>query len=178
MGLDCLFNNNSWITRHFGINYFRDVVCTHNISTDQNWTFNVPLLRTLYLCSFRNWSSVGSHDNSVCTEARFGGLDLRGIVFRFSGGTIDSFLFSRTSRQTPDLIQPSLQWTRGAFSLGLKRPDRQADHSPFSAEVKNLRSCTSTSPHALIERCLLKHCVLTTSLWRHMLIWRCKSLHS
>jgi len=96
-------------------------------------------------------------------------------VFRFSGERIDSFLFSRTPRQTPDLILPSLRWIRGAFSLGVKRLDRQAEHSPFSAEVKNWRSCTSTSPHALIEWCLLKRCVLNDALWRHMLIWGCKS---
>jgi hypothetical protein len=33
--------------------------------------------------------------------------------------------------------QPPIQWVPGAFSLGIKRPGREADHSPpSSAEVK------------------------------------------
>jgi hypothetical protein len=33
--------------------------------------------------------------------------------------------------------QPPIQWVPGAFSLGVKRPGREADHSPpFSAEIK------------------------------------------
>jgi hypothetical protein len=35
-------------------------------------------------------------------------------------------------------IQPPTQWVRGALSVGVKRPRREADHSPPSnAEVKN-----------------------------------------
>jgi len=34
--------------------------------------------------------------------------------------------------------QPPIQWVQGALSLGVKRPWREADHSPSSnAEVKN-----------------------------------------
>jgi hypothetical protein len=45
-------------------------------------------------------------------------------------------------------IQPSIQWVQGAFSLGVKRPGREADHSPplSSAEVKSAWSYTSTPP--------------------------------
>jgi hypothetical protein len=33
---------------------------------------------------------------------------------------------------------PSVQWAPGPLSLGIMRPDREADHSPpSSAEVKN-----------------------------------------
>jgi hypothetical protein len=33
--------------------------------------------------------------------------------------------------------QPPIQWIQGALSLGVKRPGREADHSPpSSAEVK------------------------------------------
>jgi hypothetical protein len=36
------------------------------------------------------------------------------------------------------LTQPPNQWVPAAFSQGVKRPDREADHSPpSSAEVKN-----------------------------------------
>jgi hypothetical protein len=45
----------------------------------------------------------------------------------------------------------------GAFSLGVKRLGREADHSPpFSAEVKNACSCTSTPQYALMAWCLVK----------------------
>jgi hypothetical protein len=46
--------------------------------------------------------------------------------------------------------QPPLQWVPGALSLGVKRPECEADHSPpSSAEVKNVRSYTSTPPISL-----------------------------
>jgi hypothetical protein len=39
------------------------------------------------------------------------------------------------------------QWVPGALSLGIKRPGREADHSPpSSSEVKNVWSYTSTPP--------------------------------
>jgi hypothetical protein len=35
--------------------------------------------------------------------------------------------------------QPPIQWVSGAFSPGVKRPGREADHSPpASAEVKKM----------------------------------------
>jgi len=40
-----------------------------------------------------------------------------------------------------------MQWIPGALSLGIKRPERAADHSPpSSAEVQNAWSYTSTPP--------------------------------
>jgi hypothetical protein len=43
--------------------------------------------------------------------------------------------------------QPPIQWVTGALSLGVRRPGREAYHSPpSSAEVKNGWSCTSTPP--------------------------------
>jgi hypothetical protein len=45
---------------------------------------------------------------------------------------------------------PPIQWVPGALSLGVKRPKREADHSPpSSAEVKNAWSYTSTPPFRL-----------------------------
>jgi hypothetical protein len=47
------------------------------------------------------------------------------------------FLFTTTSRIALGPTQPPIQWVRGALSLGVKRSEREADHSPqFSAEVK------------------------------------------
>jgi len=43
--------------------------------------------------------------------------------------------------------QPPVQWLPRTLTTGVKRPRREADHSPpSSAEVKNERSYTSTYP--------------------------------
>jgi hypothetical protein len=43
--------------------------------------------------------------------------------------------------------QPPIQWVPGALCLQVKRPGREADHSPpSSAEVKNAWSYSSTPP--------------------------------
>jgi hypothetical protein len=47
------------------------------------------------------------------------------------------FLFTTVSRMALRPTQPPIQWVPGALSLGLKRPEREADHSPpSSTEVK------------------------------------------
>jgi hypothetical protein len=57
------------------------------------------------------------------------------------------FLFTTVSRTALGPTQPHNQWVPEALSLGVKRPRREADHSPsFSAEVKNEWSYTFTSP--------------------------------
>jgi hypothetical protein len=56
------------------------------------------------------------------------------------------FLFTTVSRMALGLTQP-IQWVPGALSLGVKRPEREADHSPpSSAKVRNAWSYTSTPP--------------------------------
>jgi hypothetical protein len=56
------------------------------------------------------------------------------------------------------LTQPRIQWVPGALSLQVKRPGREADHSPpSSAEVKNALSYTSTSQYVFLAWCLVKH---------------------
>jgi hypothetical protein len=43
------------------------------------------------------------------------------------------------SRTALGLTQPPFQWVPGALSLGVKRPGREADHSPpSSAEVEDM----------------------------------------
>jgi hypothetical protein len=42
------------------------------------------------------------------------------------------FPFTTASRQTLRPTQPSIQWAQGAPSLAVKRPGREADHSPPS----------------------------------------------
>jgi hypothetical protein len=47
------------------------------------------------------------------------------------------FLFTTASRTSTGLTQPHIQWLTGDLSLGVRRPGREADHSPpSSAEVK------------------------------------------
>jgi hypothetical protein len=57
------------------------------------------------------------------------------------------FLFTITSRTALGPTHPPIQWVPGALPLGVKRPGREADHSPpSSAEVKNTWSYISTPP--------------------------------
>jgi hypothetical protein len=53
----------------------------------------------------------------------------------------------------------SIQWVPGALSLGIKRPEREADHSlPFSAEVKECVELYLHSSNTLSRRdAQLKH---------------------
>jgi hypothetical protein len=68
------------------------------------------------------------------------------------------FLFTTASRTALGPTQPPLQWVPGALSLGVKRPEREGDHSPpSSAEVKNSWSYTSTPQYVFMEWCLVKH---------------------
>jgi hypothetical protein len=63
------------------------------------------------------------------------GLDDRGFESRQGLGI---FLFTTASRPARVPTQHLIKLVPGAFSLGIKRPGREADHSPqSSAEVKN-----------------------------------------
>jgi hypothetical protein len=54
--------------------------------------------------------------------------------------------------------QPPMQWIPGVLSLGVKRPGREADHSPpSSAEVNKAWRYTSTPPYVFMAWCLVKH---------------------
>jgi hypothetical protein len=63
-------------------------------------------------------------------------LDGRGVRSS-SPGREKNFLFSTSSRPALGSTQPPVQWVPGALSPEVKRPGREADHSPrTSAEVK------------------------------------------
>jgi hypothetical protein len=50
---------------------------------------------------------------------------------------LEIFLFTTASRTALGPTQPPIQWVPGDLSLGVKRPERAADHCPpSSAEVK------------------------------------------
>jgi len=68
------------------------------------------------------------------------GLDDRGSV------PGRDFLFATSSRPALGPTQRPLQWVPRSLSSGVKRPRREADHSPPSSdEVKNAWRYTSTS---------------------------------
>jgi hypothetical protein len=67
------------------------------------------------------------------------------------------FLFTTASRTAQGPTQPPIQWVPGALFLEVKQPGCEADHSPpFSAEVKNTWSYTSTPQYVFMAWCLVK----------------------
>jgi hypothetical protein len=74
------------------------------------------------------------------------GLEDRGVGVQ---APVGSRIFSTSS------TQPPIQWVPGALSQGVKRPGREADHSPpANAEVKKMCIYTSTPPYAFMAYCL------------------------
>jgi hypothetical protein len=73
-----------------------------------------------------------------------------GILGFDSWRGLGNFLVTTVSRTALGATQPPIQWVPRALSLGVKRPGREADHSPLSStEIKNSWSYTSTSPARL-----------------------------
>jgi hypothetical protein len=70
-----------------------------------------------------------------CYSAGYG-LDDRGFESRQGLGI---FLFTTAYRPALEPIQPPIQWVPGALSRGVKRPRREADHSPLSRTEVKLR---------------------------------------
>jgi hypothetical protein len=80
-----------------------------------------------------------------------------------SGKVMTFFLFSTASRPALGSTQPHIQRVPGVLSPALKRSGREADHSPpFSADVKNVWSNTSTLPVRL-HGVVLSYAVDTSS---------------
>jgi hypothetical protein len=93
---------------------------------------------------------LSCYKNSVVGVATGYGMDDRGGR-RSSLGTVKNFLFSTTSIPALRLTQPPSQWVPGGLTPGLKRPGREADHSPpTSADVKKMWTSISTSPYAFM----------------------------
>jgi hypothetical protein len=68
-----------------------------------------------------------------------------------SPGRGKNCLFFMSSRQVLGPTQPPIQWVPGALSSEVKRPEREADHSPStSVEVKKtwMYTYTYTPPYA------------------------------
>jgi hypothetical protein len=68
------------------------------------------------------------------------------------------FLFTTASRTALGPTQPPIQWVPAALSLGVKRPGREADHSPPSSiEVKECVELYLHSQYVFMTWCLVKH---------------------
>jgi hypothetical protein len=68
-----------------------------------------------------------------------------------SPGRIKIFLLFTLARPVLGLTQPPVQWVPGTLSPGVKRPGREAYHSPpTSAEVKKTWIYTSTPPYVFM----------------------------
>jgi len=74
------------------------------------------------------------------------------------------FLFTTASKTGSGAYPASYPMGTGALSLGVKRPGREADHSPpSSSEVKNAWNYDSNPQYVFKAWCLVKHrdkCVL------------------
>jgi hypothetical protein len=69
-----------------------------------------------------------------------------------SFGRVKNFIFYTSSRQALGSTKPPIQWVPGAISPGIKRPGREADHSPpASIEVNKMWIYTSTLLHSTIR---------------------------
>jgi hypothetical protein len=73
-----------------------------------------------------------------------------------SRGRVKNFFFSTLSRLAVWPMQTPIQWVPGALSLVVKWLGLEADHSPpASAEVKETRIYTATSPYVFMALCLI-----------------------
>jgi hypothetical protein len=70
------------------------------------------------------------------------------------------FITNSVSRPALGPTQPPIHWVPGALSLGVKRPGREADHSPPSRSEVGQRMCGAISPlpqYVFMNWCLVKH---------------------
>jgi hypothetical protein len=83
-----------------------------------------------------NATYAQSRDSAIGVATGYG-LNDRGSEFESRQG--QEFYFFMSSRPALGPTQPPIQWVPGALSPGVKRPGREADHSPpTNAEVKKM----------------------------------------
>jgi hypothetical protein len=116
---------------------------------------SVKVQRQLYLWSQNLiWhGQYRSRDNSVgiAIGLRVGrsGFDSRRVL--------GIFLFDTVFKPALGLTQLPNQWVPEALSLRVKRPGREADHSPPPSAVFNAWSSTSTPQYVFMAWLLVKH---------------------
>jgi hypothetical protein len=112
---------------------------TYLVSIWTQWPFSQYFNLLLQLPCLCSWNSVvRSQYSDWLLAGRPRGRSL-------SPGEVKNFYFSKSSRLALGSAQIPIQWVPGAFSLGVKRPGREVDHSPpTSADVKKMWIYTST----------------------------------
>jgi hypothetical protein len=103
--------------------------CTMNWQLQASSTYITFILKT---DSFYDMVHIESHVSSVGIAT---GWTIGVLVFDSRRG-LGIFLFTTASRTALGPTQPPIQWVPGSLSLGVRRPGREADHSPSSAKVK------------------------------------------
>jgi hypothetical protein len=112
---------------------------------------------------FLYWPSNYRSRDIVVGKATGYELDDRGGRSSSSGG-VKNFIFSTASRLAMRPTLPPIQYLLAALSPTLKRPVREADHSPpTNAEVKKTWIYTII-PHAFSRRSARYSCTFTTHL--------------
>jgi hypothetical protein len=112
------------------------------LDTPSYYVTSSPLTKYMFIFKRGFWLSQ-SRDSSVSVGLGYQ-LDDRGSSVRFPAGAGNFSLHHRVQKGS-GAHQTPIQWVQRAPSLGIKRPEREADHSPpSSAEVKNAWSYTST----------------------------------
>jgi hypothetical protein len=80
-------------------------------------------------------------------------------------------LFTTEYRPALGPTQPPIQWVRGALSLRVKRPGREADHSPpNSAEVKEMLGAIRPPQYVFMVWCFVKQTDIFTFMYVHMYV--------
>jgi hypothetical protein len=107
--------------------------------------------KTAYNGMQKGLNAITFHTGSCCKQVLF-----------VDKGTAEEYIphvfpFTTASRTALGPTQPPVQWVPSDLSLRVKRPGREADHSPSSVEVKNVWSYTSTPPCVLLLWNLVKH---------------------
>jgi hypothetical protein len=71
-------------------------------------------------------------------------------------------LLATKSRPSLEPKHPPIQWAPGALTLGLRRQEREADHSPpYGAKAKNVWRYASTPQYAFMEWCWVRKSTVT-----------------
>jgi hypothetical protein len=147
----------------------RSLLCTEyrdNSFPGSKWSRNVKLIT--HVCPELRWSTVyifmgvycsyvAFHLFATCFISKTFSTDCDELYFGY-GANFDFrqelriFLFFTASRPVLGPAQPPIQRVPAAFTPGVKRPGREADHSPPSnVEAKNTWCCTSTPPYVFIQ---------------------------
>jgi hypothetical protein len=139
----CIPPHKRYFIQHFYVLYGQSAVHKWQLCLNRLIKFATKLRAVhkhscIFLLSAKNWNRYSD------------GLDDRGVgVLVPVGARI--FFFSTSCRPPLGSTQPPIQWVPWALSPGVKRPGREADHSPpASAEVKKMCIYGSTPQYAFM----------------------------